>query len=358
MDRKELIAQPAAADRTARAAGVHSLDRDRFADLDRRRIQLWFLAIAVIGTAAVAIAFALLGRERFPGLPFTDLPLHVVVALVGGLVPAVLLYVVHVEGNLRKLHDLVLQERIRLQRFEEMDRMRSDFLVTVSHEIRTPLTSIIGAVKTLRRYGEAMRSEDQQHFIQIVDRNSRDLLDLVEQVLSIEALDDLTRRLTLEVIDLRELLTELVSDIGESDLGAGRRIELQFQPDRPRLWGDALAVRRILLNVVDNALQYSESEQAVTIAAQENAAVTEVRIVDRGAGISPEAIPHIFERFRRSEAAAKRPIRGYGLGLYVAKTLIEAHGGEVSVDSRVGEGTTLTLRFPKAATDTASASRG
>jgi signal transduction histidine kinase len=242
------------------------------------------------------------------------------------------------------------QERQTIQQLEELDRLKSDFVATVSHELKTPLTAIIGSATTLSRRGARMSEEQKSSFIDMIERQGQRLLRLVEDILTSAKIESGAPRMRRELVDLRAAAEVIIQDLRHSQVGVEREIELRTVPDNPQVWGDLSALQQILTNLIENALKYSE-QGPVTTDIREGDHSTTIAVADKGRGISSDQVETIFDRFHQADSSITRGTGGFGLGLYIVKSLVDAHNGEISVASDEGVGTTFTVVLPKRSRD-------
>jgi signal transduction histidine kinase len=340
--------------RVAHKAGLAPDSDISLQQVDRRRTQLWTVSLFVVTTLTVVIAILALGGDVLPDeLQLENLSSWVVVVLVGGLALAFLIYVLDKERNLRELARMLIEEREKIARLQEMDRLKSDFVATVSHELKTPLTAIIGAAKTVGTRGDRMNEEQHGKFMDMIERQGTRLLRLVEDVLDTARIESGGPHLRREHVDLRKLAEDIAEDLAHTDLGVGRVITVISHPEQPSAWGDPTALQQILGNLVENALKYSKEGSNVSVTVQETVTEAIMEVTDEGQGISPEQIVTIFDRFRQADSAPARGSGGFGLGLYIVKNLVATHRGDVEVESELGKGTTFRVRLPKRADDAA-----
>lgn len=222
------------------------------------------------------------------------------------------------------------------QKVEYSLQMQRDFVADVSHELRTPLTTLRGNLGLLRREPPAPPEEQADILNDMVDESDR-LIRLVNDLLLL-ARADAGRSLAKEPVDVSALLEETCRQAKLLD--PERQINQDF-PGGLIVTGDHDAIKQILLIVLDNALKHSEG--AVNLIAQNLGVWCEIRMQDFGEGISPEKLEHVFDRFYRGESAT---IPGFGLGLPIARALTEGQGAEIQMESTVGQGSTVILRFP------------
>jgi two-component system phosphate regulon sensor histidine kinase PhoR len=233
------------------------------------------------------------------------------------------------------LHDLSESEAVQ--------RMRQDFVANVSHELRTPLTTLRGYAETLLEGG----LDDAEHRVEFVT-SMRDgairLQALVEDLLALAELERPDASLRREPLDLRALAAEHVEHVRGAAERA--RLTLALEPGPPViLSADRVRLGQVLANLLDNAVKYTERGSVrVALGVSNRRAWCEVR--DTGPGIPVRDLPRVFERFYRVDKARSREKGGTGLGLSIVKHAIALHGGEVSVVSRVGEGTTFRFEVP------------
>jgi two-component system phosphate regulon sensor histidine kinase PhoR len=316
-------------------------------ELDRRRTQLWVLSIALLLASFAGAAFLVFGEKFLPD-PLRESPVasYIAAVLVVSVGFAFVLYTAEKESELRRLSRLVLEDRGRIIRLEQLDELRRDFLAVASHDLKTPLTSVIGAAKTLAEHGSALDPETQQTFLQSIERQSMRMLEMIQDVLDTSRIEAGALKLKREQIDLRELVSRLAGDLLGTNLGSGRRLEVRFFPDVPRMWGDRMAVQQILTNLIENAFKYAEDP--ITVESREESMEVVLSVSDSGPGITEDQLVSLFDRFKTAE---DRSPKGFGLGLFIVASLVEAQDGSVSVTSKVGEGTTFTVRFLKRAAD-------
>ncbi len=246
-------------------------------------------------------------------------------------------------GNARSFEN----ERDTVERLEELDHMKSDFVATVSHELKTPLTAIIGAAKTVTRRGEQMDREQELVFMEMIERQGARLLRLVEDVLAASRIESGQTRITRELVDLASVAGMIASDIGLSKLGAGRSVEIIDHGVPTSAWADRASIEQIMSNLIENALKYSDPGTPVTVKLSVSEVEAILEVTDRGKGICPEQLSTIFDRFRQAESTLTRSVGGFGLGLYIVKNLVALHQGEVEVESEEGVGSTFRVRIPQ-----------
>lgn len=242
------------------------------------------------------------------------------------------------------------KERETVERLEELDQLKSDFVASVSHELKTPLTAIIGAAKTVSKKGPGMDPEDQARFMEMIERQGNRLLRLIDDVLTTSQIES-GRQMKRELVDLRAAAQEVVDELGQTKVGTGREITLTSEPDTPRIWGDQIALQQILTNLIENALKYSGENAPIWVTVRETLDEGILEVGDRGAGIDEEGLRVIFERFQQVDSSSTRRVGGFGLGLFIVKSLVDAHGGVIDVKSALGEGTVFTIHLPKRASD-------
>jgi signal transduction histidine kinase len=242
------------------------------------------------------------------------------------------------------------KERETVERLEELDQLKSDFVASVSHELKTPLTAIIGAAKTISRKGPGMDPTQQATFLEMIERQGNKLLRLVEDVLATAQIEA-GRPMKRVLIDLRAAAEEAITDLKDAHIGAARDIQLFSDPERPQIWGDLIALQRVLTNLVENALKYSSAPGSVFVTVKEthDEGILEVR--DQGVGITEEKLKMIFERFQQVDSSSTRKVGGFGLGLFIVKQIVDAHGGRIDVESISGEGSTFRVHLPKRESD-------
>jgi signal transduction histidine kinase len=234
-------------------------------------------------------------------------------------------------------------ERATIERLRQLDTMKSDFVAVTSHELRTPLTSVQGFIKTLRRPDVSLSESEVQEFLAIVDRQTERLARLVEDLLLASRIEAGTIDLEFSTIDAGAALNDALEDLEK-----GRdRVQLAIEPEMAPVATDARRLGQIARNLIENAIKFSPDPTPVRVTMlSERSGSLLLEVTDDGPGISPDELPHIFDRFHQVGDALRRETRGLGLGLYIVRNLVDALNGSVEVRSVVGQGTTFTVRLP------------
>jgi PAS domain S-box-containing protein len=227
-------------------------------------------------------------------------------------------------------------------RERELDEMKSKLLSTVSHELRTPLASIKGFATTLLRQDVEWDEGSRREFLAIIDDESDRLSELISNLLDMSRVEAGTLRVEPETTDLRPIIRETANEF--QLMTRDHRIQVEVPPSLPMVLADPRRVR----NLVENAVKYSPGGGVIHIGAEISPHHVKVRIIDQGIGIEPEHLDHIFDRFYQVDSASTRKVGGSGLGLSISKAIIEAHRGEIGVQSQVGVGSTFHFSLPLA----------
>jgi signal transduction histidine kinase len=235
------------------------------------------------------------------------------------------------------------QELERANReLQELDRLKSDFISMVSHELRAPLTNLNGALELMQAECGSMTATCRE-MLTIVSAQAARLTQFVQGILNVSRLEAGQLALRLALLDLWPVVEEVVR---EMELRTGPRFVLQGPRPLPLVLADRERVREILLNLLDNAVKYSPQGGEIVVELQPTNGTVAVSVTDQGIGIPAAELDHIFERFYRVDTTDDREIYGHGLGLYIVKKLVEAHGGSIAVESTVGQGSRFTFTLP------------
>jgi two-component system phosphate regulon sensor histidine kinase PhoR len=240
---------------------------------------------------------------------------------------------------------IVLNDVTSIRRLE---RMRRDFVANASHEIRTPVTSLKGFIETLQD-GAIDDPEAARRFLAIMKKNADRLHAIIEDLLNLSRIEREAERgeVPLEQAALRGIVEEALEACDGGLQAKEIRVELDCPRDLQVRANPSLLVQAIV-NLIDNAAKYSEAGSAVTITCRETERGVAVAVRDSGPGIPREHLPRLFERFYRVDKGRSRNLGGTGLGLSIVKHIVQAHSGEITVESEPGAGSTFTILLPKA----------
>ncbi|MBW4457807.1 MAG: HAMP domain-containing histidine kinase [Nostoc indistinguendum CM1-VF10] len=257
--------------------------------------------------------------------------------------------------RIRRSEEASAQTRAKLEAQEELVRLREDFASTLTHDLKTPLLGAIEALKAFQqeKFGAVLPA--QQKVLATMARSHQTSLQLLETLLDVYRNDTEGLKLDLAPVDLVILGEETASTLTE--LAANRRVYLSFSYGdsdwRQSLWvkGDALQLQRVFINLLVNAINHSRRGERVEIVLEPQTSYQVVKILDTGAGIQPEQFPHLFERFYQGHSDAfgglcLRQTKGSGLGLYLSRQIIEAHGGMIWAENRVTTGAMFAFKLP------------
>jgi signal transduction histidine kinase len=227
----------------------------------------------------------------------------------------------------------------------ELDTLKDEFVSNVSHELRTPLTSISGYVELML---EDEQDEERRSYLGIVDRNAERLLALVSDLLFSARLQGGRLELERTDVDLHQLVVQAVESARPRADTAGVTLTATVATV-PLVSGETVRLAQLVDNLVSNAIKFTPPGGRVAVSLSSAEGLVRFEVSDTGIGISEQERERLFERFFRSQNALERQIQGTGLGLYISKAIVEAHGGRIGVDSQVGDGTTFVVELPVAA---------
>ena len=242
------------------------------------------------------------------------------------------------EGTILVFHDLT--------RLKQLERTREEFVANVSHELRTPLSLIKGYVETLLD-GARDNPEVAERFLKIIERNANRLDLLIQDLLTISALESGRMKLELQPVELKSLAEKVLAFLHTK--AENKSVTLVNELPELTANADANRLDQVLANLVDNAIKYGRPDGLVTVGGKKlDDGRLEIFVRDDGPGIPPEALDRVFERFYRVDKARSRDQGGTGLGLSIVKHIVQAHGGEVRCESKLGEGATFFFTLPAA----------
>jgi len=233
------------------------------------------------------------------------------------------------------------------EKLRELAEMKEEFLALTTHDLRSPLTVISGVISffTSGRLGEL--SPEQKNMVSMMERNTHNLIELVNDLLDASKLESGTMRLDPAALDLRDLIGELRAAVLLS-LANEKEIELveTFPDDLPLVEADRPKLRRILLNLLSNALKFTGKGGRVEVRAEQFDGQIRVSVSDTGVGIAPEDVVRLFDKYEQTRNRATRGEKGTGLGLFITKQLVELHGSQIKVESEAGKGSTFSFTLP------------
>lgn len=246
----------------------------------------------------------------------------------------------------RSLNAMSCELQRKVENLNRMHRLRTDFLASVSHELKTPLTLIRGYIETLE--GRAIEDRDKaRRFVSIIKNHADRLSNIVDDLLQLSELELSESGIRKVPCDLRDAINEVTLGFGHALEQKKHDLKVRAEGSDFKISGDPGKIEQLLVNLIDNAIKYTEPGGAIEIRLTEGDERTTIRVRDNGIGISPAHIDRVFERFYRVDKARSRELGGTGLGLGIAKHIVLAHGGEIRIDSTPGHGTEVVVVLPK-----------
>lgn len=230
-----------------------------------------------------------------------------------------------------------------LEQLKELDRLKSKFFANVSHELRTPLTLILAPVEEL---DSRFRNDHDKQQIRVIRRNAERLLGLINDLLDLSRLDAGGLRLNLADMDIRTVAAAVHENSSPAAVARGLHLQLDMDEAEQGIWGDAHRLEIVLTNLVSNSIKFTPAGGRVTIRVRDLAAALRVEVTDTGPGIPPDDLDRVFERFFQVNPADRRREGGVGIGLALARELVELHGGRIFVESEPEISTTFTVDLP------------
>ncbi len=231
-----------------------------------------------------------------------------------------------------------------ITRFREAEELKSTFISVISHELKTPVALIKGYVGTLRREDANWDREIVKDSLAVIEEEADHLTGLIENLLDASRLQAGGMSISLSDVDLKVIADRIAERFQTQS--SMHKILVEFPDNFPIVSADETRLEQVLSNLVSNAIKYSPQGGEIRITGQVRSAQVIVCVSDQGPGVAPEDIPHIFDRFYRA-SDAKRTTKGAGLGLYLARAVIEAHGGRIWVDPRPGDGARICFSIPR-----------
>jgi two-component system phosphate regulon sensor histidine kinase PhoR len=245
----------------------------------------------------------------------------------------------HQIGTLMVFHDVTQLRRL--------ENMRRDFVANVSHEIKTPLTAIKGFVETLQQ-GNVEKAHEKERFLGIIQKHVDRLNAIVEDLLALSRIEqeDERKEIKFEKVNLSDLFRAAIQLCRPKAEEKKIRIDLDCEKDATAIFDPAL-IEQAVVNLLDNAIKYSDSQSSITLKSHQQNSEVIISVQDHGIGIAQKHLPRLFERFYRVDRARSRNMGGTGLGLAIVKHISQAHGGHVSVESKLGEGSCFSIHLPQ-----------
>ena len=228
-------------------------------------------------------------------------------------------------------------------RQKSLEEMRRDFTHNITHELKTPISVAVTATDALRNFSADANPERRSRYLEIVEAQLTQLSTMVEHILSV-SVEGREYKYNPTNLHIQDIINGVVQGAG---MNVGK--ESKFHIDCPSditVSADEFHIKNLLATVIDNAVKYAEEPVVNVSVFEENGNIT-IDVEDNGCGIAKEHLSHIFEKFYRVPTSDIHTVRGYGLGLYYAKQVVELHKGTISIKSSVGKGTTVTIKLPK-----------
>jgi PAS domain S-box-containing protein len=241
---------------------------------------------------------------------------------------------------------LDLTERKRAEEeLIRLDRMKSEFIATASHELRTPLQSIMGFTKLMVQ-DKAPDPITQTRFLNIIDKQSENLAGLIGDLLDVSRLESGKFVLQRQRLSLRDTIRSAIYELSSLIKEKAILIVDNMPEGLPEIEADESRIKEVMFNLVSNAIKFSSEGGKITVNAQATPNEILVQIIDQGIGIPAEALPHLFQKFYQINGSNTRTRGGLGIGLYITKQIVEAHGGKIRVESKLDEGSTFSFTLP------------
>ncbi|MFA5638441.1 MAG: ATP-binding protein [Anaerovoracaceae bacterium] len=232
-----------------------------------------------------------------------------------------------------------------IDRWEQTENMRKEFVANVTHEFKTPLTSISGFVETLQEGADEDR-EVRKKFLDIIAIETSRLSRLIEDVFILSDIESKKTQEALESFDVGTALRKIVMSINPVAQAKGIEILLEVKGN-PVIKGNQDRFSQMMMNLIENAVKYSKEGKSISVSAEENQENIVVSVKDEGIGIEEKEIPRLFERFYRVDKSRSKDMGGTGLGLSIVKHIASLFDAQIKVTSEPGRGTTFTVAFPK-----------
>lgn len=232
-------------------------------------------------------------------------------------------------------------------RLKTLENIRADFVANVTHEIKTPLTAILGYVETLQA-GTLKNKVEAGKFLDIISRQALRLNRLVEDLLIISKIELGEMHFRFEAVSVQETMKHVIPLIEPRAVEKRIAVHNRLPESLDAVRGDKDRLTQVFVNILDNAVKFTPEDGEVVVSASEEAdGMVAIQISDTGIGVPKEDLSRLGERFYRVDKTRSRELGGTGLGLSIVKHLMQAHGGSMSIESRLGKGTTVSLHFPK-----------
>lgn len=264
---------------------------------------------------------------------------------------------VHVEGNVgarikegrfvatRGIFRDITERKRAEDKSREFDRMKSEFISSISHDLRTPLHTIKG-FNRLMLSGMVSDPQAQREFYETIDRETNDLESLIDDLLDVSRLESGRFAIQKREVAMKDVVSEVIERM--RGMAGPKDISLKAKgfSSLPVMYADRDRIGRVLMNLLNNAIKFSEQGSSISVMGEADGECLVTRVTDHGIGIPRDALAHVFDRFFQVDRPEQTALGGNGLGLYISKQIIDAHGGRIWIESEIGKGTTVNFTLP------------